>query len=109
LSDLKISLDRSKILTTGRKAVGDFLQKIHIYKSTADVEAGTKYFGENMSKVGLEYWGTKVRDVVLKNKQPRKVFVQANTFLDEATGKVTCKEYDPTLEGVIQSFVDRGL
>ncbi len=60
-----------------------------------------------MSKVGLEYWGTKVRDVVLQNKQPRKVFVQANTYLDEATGKVTLKEYDPTPEGIIQSFADR--
>ncbi|TPX14262.1 uncharacterized protein E0L32_000656 [Thyridium curvatum] len=107
LSDLTIHLDRSKILTTGRKAVGDFLQKLHIYKSTADVEAGTAFFADKMSKVGLEYWGTTVRDVVLKNKQPRKVFVQANTYLDEATGEVTCKEYEPTLEGMIQSWADR--
>src|SRR5262249_21659884 len=41
LSDLVIALDRSKILTTGRKAVADFLQKLHVYKATADVEAGT--------------------------------------------------------------------
>jgi dipeptidyl-peptidase-3 len=60
-----------------------------------------------MSGVGLEYWGTKVRDVVLKNKQPRKVFVQANTYLDEATGKVTLKQYEPSLEGIIQSWAER--
>jgi dipeptidyl-peptidase-3 len=60
-----------------------------------------------MSGVGLEYWGTKVRDVVLKNKQPRKVFVQANTFLDEATGQVTLKQYEPTPEGMIQSWAER--
>lgn len=106
LSDLTIKLDRSKILTSGRKAVGDMLRKIHIYKSTADVEAGTKYFTE-MSNVGLEYWGTKVRDVVLKNKQPRKVFVQANTYLDEETGKVSIKHYDATPEGLIQSWAER--
>ncbi|AEO65702.1 uncharacterized protein THITE_67951 [Thermothielavioides terrestris NRRL 8126] len=106
LSDLTIRLDRSKILTSGRKAVASFLQKLHIYKSTADVEAGTKFFTE-MSGVGLEYWGTKVRDVVLKNKQPRKVFVQANTFLDEATGQVTLKQYEPTPEGMIQSWAER--
>ncbi|KAK3383378.1 putative dipeptidylpeptidase III [Lasiosphaeria ovina] len=108
LSDLTIHLDRSKILTSGRKAVGDMLQKIHIYKSTADVEAGTKYFGD-MSNVGLEYWGTKVRDVVLQNKQPRKVFVQANTYLDETTGKVSIKQYEPTIEGVVQSWAEREL
>ncbi|KAF3764814.1 putative dipeptidylpeptidase III [Cryphonectria parasitica EP155] len=107
LSDLKIKLNRSLILTKGRKAVGDFLQKIHIYKSTADVETGTKFFGEEMSGVGLEYWGTKVRQVVVANAQPRKVFVQANTYLDESSGKVTCKQYEPTLEGMIQSWVER--
>ncbi|KAL1891258.1 hypothetical protein Sste5346_007717 [Sporothrix stenoceras] len=107
LSDLTIKLDRSKILTTGRKAVGDYLQKLHIYKSTADKTNGVAFFADKMSAVGLEYWGTKVRDVVLKNKQPRKVFVQANTYLDEATGKVTLKEYDATPEGLIQSFADR--
>ncbi len=88
--------------------MGDFLQKLHIYKSTADVETGTKFFTD-MSTVGLDYWGTTVRDVVLKNKQPRKVFVQANTFLDEATGKVAFKHYEPTAEGMIQSFAERGL
>lgn len=60
-----------------------------------------------MSNVGLEFWGTKVRNVVLAKKQPRKVFVQANTYLDEATGKVTCQQYEPTLEGMIQSWADR--
>jgi dipeptidyl-peptidase-3 len=60
-----------------------------------------------MSSVGLDYWGTKVRDVVLKNKQPRKVFVQANTSLDDATGKVTLKHYEPTPEGMIQSWAER--
>ncbi|CAK7230471.1 hypothetical protein SBRCBS47491_007596 [Sporothrix bragantina] len=107
LSDLTIKLDRSKILTTGRKAVGDYLQKLHVYKATADVTNGVAFFADKMSKVGLEYWGTKVRDVVLQNKQPRKVFVQANTYLDEATGKVTLKEYEPTPEGLIQSWADR--
>jgi dipeptidyl-peptidase-3 len=60
-----------------------------------------------MSSVGLEYWGTKVRDVVLKNKQPRKVFVQANTYLDEASGQVTLKHYEASLEGIIQSWAER--
>ncbi|KAI7784069.1 dipeptidyl-peptidase 3 [Diaporthe eres] len=107
LSDLKINLNRDLILTKGRKAVGDMLQKIHIYKSTADVGQGVKYFADEMSAVGLDYWGTKVRQVVVANAQPRKVFVQANTHVDEATGKVTCKQYEPTLEGMIQSWVER--
>jgi dipeptidyl-peptidase III len=107
--DLKgavIKLDRSKIPTVGRKAVGEYLQKLHIYKSTADVDAGTKFFGD-MTEVDSEFWGRKVRDEVLANKQPRKVFVQANTFLDEDTGKVTLKHYDATPQGMIQSWAER--
>ena len=106
LSDLTIKLDRSKILTTGRKAVEDCLQKLHVYKSTADVEAGTKLYNE-MTHVDVEFWGTKVRDEVLRNKQPRKIFIQANTVLDEKTGRVTLVEYEPTLEGMIKSYAER--
>jgi len=108
LSDLTIKLDRSKILTAGRQAVAKYLQKLHIYKSTADVAAGTEFY-TNMTTVGLDFWGTKVRDVVLAYKQPRKVFIQANTTVDEATGKVSIKHYDATLLGMIESWADRTL
>ncbi|KAI1759744.1 putative dipeptidylpeptidase III [Hypoxylon sp. FL1150] len=106
LTDLKISLDRSKILTAGRKAVADYLQKLHIYKSTADAEGGIKFFGD-MTHVDPDFWGKKIRDEVLNKKQPRKVFVQANTYLDKDSGKVTLKHYDATPEGMIQSWAER--
>ncbi|KAI2629742.1 putative dipeptidylpeptidase III [Hypoxylon sp. NC1633] len=106
LAGLKIKLDRSKILTAGRRAVGSYLQKLHIYKSTADAKAGIAFFGD-MTHVDPEFWGKKVRNEVLRSKQPRKVFVQANTYLDEATGKVTLKHYDATPEGMIQSWAER--
>ncbi|KAG9238706.1 putative dipeptidyl peptidase 3 [Amylocarpus encephaloides] len=108
LSDLTIKLDRSKILTAGRKSVEAYLQKLHIYKSTADVEVGTKFYNE-MTEVEPEFWGKKIRDEVLRNKQPRKVFVQANTVLEEATGKVSLVEYEPTLEGMIKSYAERNI
>ncbi|KAL3427821.1 peptidase family M49 [Phlyctema vagabunda] len=106
LSDLTIFLDRSKITTVGRTAVEKYLQKLHVYKSTADLEAGTALY-KQMTDVDPEFWGAKVRNEVLRNKQPRKVFVQANTVLDESTGKVELKEYAPTLEGMIQSYAER--
>jgi dipeptidyl-peptidase-3 len=106
LSDLTIKLDRSKITTVGRKAVETYLQKLHVYKSTADVEAGTKLYND-MTSVDPEMWGKQVRDEVLRNKQPRKVFVQANTVLDEKTGKVELVEYEPSLEGMIKSYAER--
>jgi len=107
LSDLVIKIDRTKITTVGRKAVEAYLQKLHVYKSTADVETGTKLYNE-MTFVD-DFWGEKVRNEVLRNKQPRKVFVQANTILDQKSGGVTLVEYDPTLEGMIQSYAERGI
>ncbi|KAL2863061.1 dipeptidyl-peptidase III [Aspergillus lucknowensis] len=103
LSDLEIKLDRSKILSHGRPAVEKYLQKLHIYKSTADFESGKALY-DDITSVD-EWWGTALRDIVLKNKIPRKVFVQGNTVLDG--DDVILKEYEPTLEGMIQSFVER--
>ncbi|ETN46902.1 uncharacterized protein HMPREF1541_01091 [Cyphellophora europaea CBS 101466] len=104
LSDLEIHLDRSKILSHGRPAVEAYLQKLHVYKSTADVEAGRKLY-EEITGVD-EWWAEKVRPVVLSKKQPRKVFVQANTVLDEA-GHVRLVEYEASCEGMVRSYVER--
>lgn len=62
-----------------------------------------------MTTVDTDFWGTKVRDVVLANKQPRKVFVQANTYLDDTTGKVSIKHYEASLAGMVESWADRNL
>lgn len=103
LSDLEIHLDRSKILSHGRPAVERYLQKLHVFKSTADFAAGKALYDE-VTHVD-EWWETKVRPAVLQNKVPRKVFVQANTAVEG--DKVLLREYKPTLEGMIQSYADR--
>lgn len=108
LSDLTIKIDRSKITTVGRKAVESYLQKLHIYKSTADFAAGTSLYAQ-MTEVEPKFWGETIRNEVLRNKQPRKVFVQANTVLDEASGKVTLVEYEPSLKGMVKSYAERNV
>ena len=105
LSDLTLRLDRAKIISHGRPAVEDYLQKLHIYKCTADLQAGKELY-EKMTHVD-DFYATRVRPAVLRKKTPRKVFVQANTI--EEDGRVTLKEYAPTLEGLIQSFAERGI
>ena len=103
LSDLTVRIERSKITTIGRKAVDAYLQKLHVLKATADVEAGTKMYND-ITNVD-EFFADKVRPVVLAKKLPRKVFVQANTVLEG--GKAVLKEYESTPEGMIQSYADR--
>ncbi|KAL8924078.1 MAG: hypothetical protein Q9208_004215 [Pyrenodesmia sp. 3 TL-2023] len=103
LSDLTIQLDREKILTVGRQAVEAYLQKLHVFKCTADYEAGKKLY-EEMTDVDA-WWAEKVRPEVLRRKTPRKVFVQANTV--ERNGKVELVEYEATCEGMIKSWAER--
>jgi dipeptidyl-peptidase III len=103
LNDLTVRIERSKILSIGRPAVEAYLQKLHILKATADLEGGTKLYND-MTHVD-DFFAEKVRPVVLAKKTPRKVFVQANTVLEE--GKVVLKEYEATPEGMISSYADR--
>ncbi|KAF1956203.1 dipeptidyl-peptidase III [Byssothecium circinans] len=103
LSDLTIRLERSRILDLGRPAVEEYLQKLHIFKSTADYESAKKMYDEITTVE--PFYENKVRPAVLANKTPRKVFVQANTV--EKDGKAELKEYDSTAQGMIQSFADR--
>ncbi|KAJ8104069.1 peptidase family M49-domain-containing protein [Lipomyces tetrasporus] len=101
--DLEIELDRSKILSHGRAAVGEYLQKLHIYKSSGDVDRGKQLYAETTT-VPAEL--AKFRDVVLRKKMPRRQFVQCNTVLLDG-GEIEYREYDETPEGMIKSFVDR--
>jgi dipeptidyl-peptidase-3 len=103
LSDLTIRLERDRILDLGRPAVDDYLQKLHIYKATADYEKGKRLYDEITDVES--FYADLVRPAVLKKKTPRKVFVQANTV--EKDGKVELREYEASNVGMIQSCVER--
>jgi len=97
-----IILDKSKIETIGRKAIGHFLTKIMVYKATANVEDANKLY-DHYSTVTEEYLN--LRKVVIEKKKPRKVFVQAHTYLE--CGKVKLQNFEPTPIGIINSFITR--
>jgi dipeptidyl-peptidase-3 len=103
LSDLTIRLERDRILDLGRMAVENYLQKLHIYKSTADLKAAKRLYDE-ITEVE-PFYENLVRPAVLKKKVPRKVFVQASTV--EKDGKVELREYDADPRGMIQSYAER--
>ena len=104
MDDLTMRIDRTKILSSGIPTIGKFLQKLHIFKSTADVTRGTKVF-EEMSAVD-DYF-LRIREVVLRRKQPRKLFVQPNTVIDN--GQVILKDYEASYLGIIRSWAERGV
>lgn len=104
---LRVRVDLSKIASHGKPALGRMLLRLHMYRCTADA-AGCRAYYEELSRVGGECleW----RRAVLANKPPPLVFVQANTFLDSYHGEaVVLREYEPSVEGVIESWAERGV
>lgn len=82
--------------------MSDFLGKLHILKSMGDYDEAKKFF-DHYSEVSEEM--LKVRQIVLDNKLPRRLELQPNIF--EKDGSIEYKGYDDTLEGVVQSFLER--
>lgn len=101
-SKLTVCVDRSRIVSDGKPALGRMLLHLHMYRSTANVAACRTYYGE-LSRVDNEYleW----RKAVIAERQPNWAFVQANTC--EENGVVKLTEYPPTYMGVIRSWAER--
>ncbi|KAH9966659.1 aflatoxin-detoxifizyme [Russula dissimulans] len=105
LEDLYIRVDREKVLSHGKEVVGKLLVDLQVRKSTAD-GAGARQFYTQLT-TPLPGWDKDIRDIVLKKKMPRKLFVQPNTFIQGGDGEVVLKDYPLTPAGVIQSFIER--
>lgn len=78
--------------------------KLHVYKSSANVKAGSEMY---LHMTTVNALMAKYRDIVLKKRLPRKVMVQANTMLAADKKTVELKEYTPSFEGLISSWVER--
>ncbi|ODV97053.1 hypothetical protein PACTADRAFT_39683 [Pachysolen tannophilus NRRL Y-2460] len=101
-SDLLVKLDPTLIHTVGKKCIGDYLLKLHVYKCSADVVNGTKFYTE---KTTVTPDIAKFREIIISKRMPRKQFIQANSFIED--DEVKLKEYEESEIGMIQSFVDR--
>lgn len=96
---LYLTLDRNQIYTTGKKAIGHFLRKQQIYKSTADVEGGTRFFQE-YSKVNETF--LRYRKIVVDNKLPRRLELQ-HDVIRKPDGTFQYVSFDESFEGIIKS------
>ncbi|MAG56679.1 MAG: hypothetical protein CMJ83_10350 [Planctomycetes bacterium] len=98
-----VRMDRSKINSVGRPAIGKFLRKLNILKATANVTEGqklyAKYTAVDEKMLGIRSYGQKQR-------KPRHLWVQPVTDIS-ASGKVILRAYPGTYRGVIDSFLDR--
>ncbi|KAI1736227.1 peptidase family M49-domain-containing protein [Xylaria scruposa] len=101
---LTVHVDRSKIVSHGKKALGEMLLRLHMYRCTADVQACRQYY-EDLSHVDGER--LRWRETVLANKPPPLLNVQANTFAEG--NSIVLKEYEPTYMGIIESWYERAV
>lgn len=100
--DLEVLLDRSKVPTVGKAAIGRFLMKLQVYKSTGNVTDGSAMFHAygTVTPEMLAY-----RAIVMARKEPRRLILQPNMLLND--GSVELREYEESPAGVVQSYVDR--
>ncbi|KAL5490401.1 hypothetical protein ACEPAI_5234 [Sanghuangporus weigelae] len=105
LENAYIRVDRAKVFAEGRAASGKLLVDLQVRKSTADGVGARAFYTELTTP--LPGWDGELRDLVLKRKQPRKAFVQPNTFVVD--DEIVLKEYPLTPEGAIESFIERKL
>lgn len=120
---LTIHLDKSLIPTNGRATITRLLHRLHIYKCTGDAENGIPEL-ESLTSVSGEYrlW----HKVVCNRAQPPSLLVQGNVFpVDESGNQVSAassgaleavevadvvlRQYEPTIEGLVKSWVERSI
>ena len=103
-ADVTVLLDRAKVPTVGRAAIGKFLLALQTHKSLGDQPAGAAMF-EAYSAVPPEMLA--LREVVMGRKEPRKLLVQPAMRRDGESGEVTLSNFDETFAGMVDSFVAR--
>ncbi|KAG8417412.1 hypothetical protein J3459_006700 [Metarhizium acridum] len=103
-SSLTVHVDRSKIISCGKPALGRYLCRLHIWRCTADVSSCKELY-ELLCAVDGEHeqW----RQIVCSKPNPRWKFVQPNTFVKG--GAVELKVYEESNEGIIQSWAERAV
>ncbi len=89
--DLLVQLDRSKIQSHGQPAIGDFLKKLQVFKSLADVASGAAMYDRYSEVEGV--WLER-RRTVLERKMPRKMLVQALTVIRDGEAVCMCPHCD---------------
>jgi len=80
--DLRLKLDRSKIQTVGKKALGELLLKLQVYKATADVQSAQRLYRKitSVNNNGVYPW-LNWREIMLSKEEAQRLCVQPNTVL----------------------------
>eukprot|EP00041_Stephanoeca_diplocostata_P016421 m.323607 g.323607 ORF g.323607 m.323607 type:complete len:706 (+) comp20359_c5_seq7:121-2238(+) len=101
--ETSVHLARDKIRSVGVPAIGKLLLRLQVYKSTADLDAGSKMY---LAYSQVDDAMATLRQEVIDRREPRKLFVQPHLAVG-ADGDVSLHEFAPTPVGLIESFLER--
>ena len=99
----KIDFNKSNILNSSNEVLLDLMLKLHIWRCIGDVENGNQFI-EEYSKPDENC--LKIKKILDKIELPKTLYLYNNLVMDEE-GAVKIKEYPKTLEGIIESNLDR--
>lgn len=99
----KIQINKYAILIYGKQILSKIMVKIHIWKCTGDLENASKFIN-NYSEIDDRF--LKIKKIIEKKNRTISLFLFHNLIMDE-NGTVNYKEYKDSLEGIIESNIDR--
>ena len=100
---MKIQINKYAILIYGKQLLSKIMVKIHIWKCTGDVENASKFIN-NYSEFDDRF--LKIKKIISNKSRTLSLFLFHNLIMDE-NGTVNYKEYKDSLEGIIESNIDR--
>ena len=103
-NDIEIKINKEMIIYYGRDIVKELLIKIHIWKCSGNYDTAKKFF-EKYLQVNDQF--LEVRKKIVENKIYFKYYLYPNLKKDDKSNLITIQEYPETMEGIIQSNVER--
>ena len=101
-TDFTIKLDRKLYASKGRKAIESFLNKLQVYKATANFKDAKEMYDKYSTVTSDDL---ELRKIVFGKRKPRKIIVQPT--LVKLSDKIKMIEYDGTVKGAISSYIDK--
>lgn len=96
-----VHLERSEV-EKGLAALNDLLLKLQVARATADVAYAEEFF---VPLTVMDDGDLRLRQLVIEENIQREGYIQCNTVLKG--GVVELKEYEASVEGLIESYLDR--
>ena len=99
-----LQINKEMILCSANEVLSKLMLKMNIWKCIGDVESATDCIN-NYSQIDETF--LKIKKIIGKNEEHIKFYLYHNLIRDEEDGTISYKEYPESLEGIIESNLDR--